>query len=83
MPPSSRGRYARDSATSSRDTTSELVHILQSLDRIDGAALRLIYFRGLTQDQAASALGLPPVTVRTCVQRGMHELARQLLGASS
>lgn len=57
---------------------NEVSNILGELDGADRIALRLVYFRGLTQTQVAHELALPETTVRQCVARGMRELAARL-----
>jgi DNA-directed RNA polymerase specialized sigma subunit, sigma24 homolog len=52
---------------------------LSTLDRVDRAALRLTYWRGLSENQVARELALPLATVERCVARGMRELAARLL----
>ena len=53
----------------------EVWQSLAVLDRVDCAALRLIYWHGMTQAQVARELSLPESVVRRCVARGMRELA--------
>ncbi len=60
-------------------SAQDVVRILSSLDRVEGDALRLIYFRGLTHAQAARVLGLTRDGINRCVAHGMRELARRLI----
>lgn len=62
------------------------VLVMQALDALDGvsrSALRLIYFGGLTQAEAARRLAIPEPAMRTSVARGMRELAEQLAHAAT
>jgi len=61
----------------------EILHALCDLERVDRTALRLIYWRGLTQAQVAHELALPQGVIGQCVARGMRELAGRLSAASS
>lgn len=61
----------------------ELIHALCELDRVDRAALRLIYWQGRTQAQVAEELHLPIGAVRAGVARGMRQLAGRLADQSS
>lgn len=56
--------------------------LLDSLDQPDREALQLIYFHGLTQDDAARTLGVPRSVLRSCVARGMRELSRRLVAVA-
>lgn len=58
---------------------ADVLRILATLDRTDQEALRLIYFHGLSQADAARELGLGQDAIRKCVSRGMAELARRLV----
>ena len=66
--------------TQGRSPDADLLNALSGLDRIDRLALRLIYWRGLTQTEVARELGLPLATIRECVARGMRELAQHIIG---
>ena len=55
-----------------------VMHALCDLDRVDRAALRLIYWHGCSQVQVAAELHLPITTVRAAVSRGMLQLADRL-----
>lgn len=82
-PPAPRGRHDTASADPARHGFVDQVRqLLDSLDQPDREALRLIYFRGLTQDDAARTLGVPRTVLRSCVARGMRELSRRLLAAA-
>jgi DNA-directed RNA polymerase specialized sigma24 family protein len=54
---------------------------LADLDRIDRAALRLIYWHGRTHEQVAAELNLSAATVRAAVAHGMRQLAAVITGA--
>lgn len=57
---------------------ADVLRALECLARLDRAALRLIYWGGLTEAQVARQLALPEPTVRTHVAPGMRELAAYL-----
>jgi DNA-directed RNA polymerase specialized sigma24 family protein len=56
----------------------EVMEALTSLTGVDRAALRLIYWRGMTYTQAARELHLPEQVIRQCVARGMRNLTEHL-----
>jgi DNA-directed RNA polymerase specialized sigma24 family protein len=63
---------------------AHVLHALEDLDRVERAALELIYWRGMTQSQVARELDLPQATIRHCIARGMHHMAEHLMvGARS
>jgi DNA-directed RNA polymerase specialized sigma24 family protein len=52
--------------------------MLSNLNTVAGEALCLIYFRRLTQGEAADALGIPRAAIGQYVVHGMRALAGQL-----
>jgi DNA-directed RNA polymerase specialized sigma24 family protein len=68
--------------TVARSPELEVLNALNRLKDTDQVALRLIYWRGLTQGEVARELALPQETVRRCVARGMRELAEHLIDDS-
>jgi DNA-directed RNA polymerase specialized sigma24 family protein len=57
---------------------AETLQIMDDLDSVDRAALRLIYSFGMSQSQVAWELGLPETEIRRSVARGMREVAARL-----
>ena len=57
---------------------AETLQIMDDLDSVDRAALRLIYSFGMSQAQVAWELGLPETEIRRSVARGMREVAARL-----
>ncbi len=58
--------------------SAEVLRAFDGLDEPDRAALRLIYWRGLSQGQVASVLAIDEPAVRVCVARGLRNLAQRL-----
>ncbi len=57
---------------------AETLQVMDDLDSVDSAALRLIYSFGMSQAQVAWELGLPETEIRLSVARGMREVADRL-----
>jgi DNA-directed RNA polymerase specialized sigma24 family protein len=57
---------------------AETLQIMDDLDSVDRAALRLIYSFGMSQAQVAWELGVPETEIRRSVARGMREVAARL-----
>ena len=57
---------------------AETLQVMDDLDSVDRAALRLIYSFGMSQAQVAWELGLPETEIRLRVARGMREVAARL-----
>lgn len=55
----------------------DVLDALTGLGGVEHVALRLIYWRGMTQRQVADELQLPDHVVRQCVSRGMRLLGAQ------
>ena len=56
---------------------SELYQAIDSLDEIFRKVIRAVYIDGLTQAVAAEKLGIPLITLRRRVSRGIMELRRK------
>ena len=57
---------------------AETLQVMDDLDSVGSAALRLIYSFGMSQAQVAWELGLPETEIRLSVARGMREVADRL-----
>jgi DNA-directed RNA polymerase specialized sigma24 family protein len=57
---------------------AETLQIMDDLNSVDRAALRLIYSFGMSQSQVAWELGLTETEIRRSVARGMREVATRL-----
>jgi DNA-directed RNA polymerase specialized sigma24 family protein len=57
---------------------AETLQIMDHLDSVDRAALRLIYSFGMSQSQVAWELGVSENEIRRSVARGMREVAARL-----
>jgi DNA-directed RNA polymerase specialized sigma24 family protein len=57
---------------------AQTLQIMDDLNSVDRAALRLIYSFGMSQSQVAWELGLPETEIRRSVARGMREVAARL-----
>lgn len=55
-----------------------VLEALRGIDELDSAAVRLVYWHGLTQTEAANRLGIPAVDVGARVARGMRNLGDRL-----
>jgi len=60
-----------------------VLEALRSIDELDSAAVRLVYWHGLTQTEAANRLGIPAVDVAARVARGMRHLSDRLSRVST
>jgi RNA polymerase sigma-70 factor, ECF subfamily len=81
------GSMATDAHTSSDPPSSarsrQLTAAMQALPVEQRAAIEFAFYRGLTRDQAATALGVPVGTVKTRIRSGVRALAESLSRAES
>lgn len=66
-----------------RERNRQLHDALAGLPAEERRVLTVLYFGGLTQMQAASALGIPLGTVKTRCRRGLQRLAETLQGINA
>lgn len=71
----------QDSAPSSSPPSEHLSSAMQALPFEQRAAIELAFYRGLTREQAATALGVPVGTLKTRIRSGVRALASALSGA--
>ncbi len=67
-------RVSRDE-TAAFDTADAVHHALEGLSKPNRDVVVLRYFAGLTEQQTAEALGIPPGTVKSRLSRSLAQLA--------